>query len=1152
MLTQADIKNLIFHPKTDRAQLLGQIKSSGSIGSFNKLIKIALQHPLTKKFLLGNSLPKEYNQIRENKIIPYSGNFEGEAAWNLFAIQKYSNEVTTFIKLKNEYESLLLLNDFDNAELIIDKIESTICKSLWSLENRFLLAEYKDGTEKNWTLLSDFSKSLSDPFALFFSEQFSKRAESKIPYFRYRNLFSNQIAEINGPPEFIEYLCYRLNYPAYTGYQNYPFFLNIESVSSVIDKYLLLREILVDSLGEKNKEKLIAVREILAGLDPISSDKVLYQIRNLVNPQQFECLGKSEELFQTLDLYTRGEFRECITQIPSLLKRYPSSIELYEIYVKSLIEAGLDFETTNTSSLVDEILLHLYNIYSRNSKNEESVERLLKIILSFFSCDWAKQLYSLLSYQNNINEGIRTNKLFYIVYSQFDNPRILNFLSSRTDYFHHVFNKINSLYQDNKALRLSVLINTGDTESIKSDEELSRARRNLYVGRALIKEQKFEEAISYYEKLIITQELSVTAYEELINVLFKTYLKLQKHREAVILFVDNYIKNKSLVTKFQKELLLNIIEKSGCNGLEDIIELPIFYKIVSLDPYSQYVSYDIFISSYNAERPKQIFGLNDRFGSAKFIFFLRDVCTADILHHSYLFEGSEDIENERIEILRELLRIDKENEGIYIKEITEISQAAAIRKAIREVNKGRITVNIPQLKSIESSNIKEGFNRYQELANYSKNKDLIGIESSSKLITEYLKALNEDRQHKMSSQTKDPAYISFKVMFFELRDKFILSKEYGLDGYLSTRIRHGTLLNHIRSVFESLNLISKKDKDDKYHNIDYWVEKTPYNLHHKSEAIQNSLRKFSKRIDDLTESILRELIQVYTEKHTSKPRAIFNYAFTQEFLWIVFNYVKDNIKDYDKFLDYVFQELEEVTEINLQKARKLFEGDIKNSYLNIIDELHTEVKQIIQDVPFVDLTSSIIKCITNIQNELRNISEWFNLSNPSSDPALDLKTLLQTTVEITNAIYPNNRLSPVINADSSLAFYGGIHLIYIVRIFLDNMILHSYLSSDELQVEIKAELVDNTLLLTFSNNISPDVNESDLEQTLSSTKQKWKEDKSDFEKINVEGGSGFDKIRRILLFDLGCKNYYFDYSIVANKVSITIGLDVKIRDYETT
>ena len=64
-----------------------------------------------------------------------------------------------------------------------------------------------------------------------------------------------------------------------------------------------------------------------------------------------------------------------------------------------------------------------------------------------------------------------------------------------------------------------------------------------------------------------------------------------------------------------------------------------------------------------------------------------------------------------------------------------------------------------------------------------------------------------------------------------------------------------------------------------------------------------------------------------------------------------------------------------------------------------------------------------------------------------------------------------------------------------------------------------------------------------------SVKTNWDENRDDYSKTNIEGGSGFDKIRRILAVDMQMKNCDFDFIIKKNNLTITISLEVRI--YET-
>lgn len=1147
-MNSIEFKRLLFNPKSDKGSLFGQLKRDSTYNSFFKIIEGSISHPLTKSLLLSGSLPTNYSLIRQGRPVAHSGNLIGELAWHIYAIKYHSEKLNEFIKRKVEFDKFMLLNRYEEAEAVLDWIELNICKSTWSIENRFLLLEYKEGVEANWTRLSDFVKEVHDPLLLYIAENLSKRAENKISYFRFRNLLANQINDIEGPNEFREYLCFKLNYPAYHGFENFSFFLALESISPVIDRYLLVRDTLVEIVGAQNQEQIAAIAPVLTDISSTIADPILQQLELAVNPTHLHNLTANADILELLDLYTRGNYDECIKRIPFILQDVPMSVESYEIYAKALLELRMPFRATGISPLVDQILGCLYDIFSRSDGTDQATEKLLKVISSFYSTGWAKQLFTIVSVHGNFSKESLVYDFLFLAYSNCHNPRLLNHIVNQEtkaklkDFFEHA-------YSANMAFIVNDLISNSNLEGLEHNGNISLKRKQLYKGRILRQLERYADACVHYEALIGQPNLSVTAYEEIIQCLFDSYLRQGSLHEAAVLLVSHFLKNQYLVSKLKKDELLSQLEKVGYKDHEKAIDFSIFFNLATNDPYKQYVAYDIFLSAHNVERPSQLFDRASNFPPEKFLYFLREVCTPQILQYSYVFEGSDDIDNERLLVLRELLLLDKDNENIYIRSITEISQNSIIRKAIREVNKGRITVNVQQLKTIEANNVKEGFSRYQELSHYAKSKELLAVDTSSKMINEYLNSINEEKIKSKIVYTNDPAFITFKVMFLEIRDKFILSTEYGLDGYLSTRIRHGTLLNHLRSVFESLNLISQKDGSGKYQINEYWLDKIPYALIDKRDAIQNSIKAFSKKIDDYTEFIIKELIQIKTEKYQKKPNALFDYSVSQVELANIFASVRESINDYETFLEFVFQYLETKTKILLSKVRDEFNQAIKDHYNNLISDFQIEVRTLVGDSAFVDLTSSIAKCSTYIQNELRNVSEWFHISDPTTNLTLDLKSIIHTSLEITNSIFPNNKIKPKrINIGFDYPIVGALNLIYIVKILLDNIIIHSGLTGDEKQVEISSESNEESLTLIFSNAISSTINLNDMILKLEAVKNRWTTNPDDFDRLTTEGGSGFDKIRKILAYDMSRKNFQFDYTIADQQLTISIQFNVKIQD----
>lgn len=1137
-----EYKKHLYNPNINNYKLLSRLKNEGSIDVIKKIVKGISSHPFVKSVLKNNVIPKEFADLRKSKAIPFSGNFVGEASMYLIILEEYKEVINAFITLKEKFDKELLLENYSSAQTTLTEIEKVSGKSLWLIESQILLKEYKDGAKANWNEVSELSKKIQDPFVLFFVENLSKRAEMKISYFRYLNIFNNQVSEILVHPELYEYLCFKLNYLALPSYNNLAYFLHVESSSAIVDRYLMLKEILSEMFSVKFKEHsdiLFQIANRLHGIFP--NDIQLCQILSILSPKFIDKLPVNKELNGLFREYSKGNYYYCIENGVELIKNNPTIIEAYELYVKSLIEDGKKLRTDKFPNNIGNILIILFDIYSNQGGIEQPMDLGLKICTSFSSTPWAKQFLSLIKSAASIGNG---NKLFtshYLLHSQIRNPRILYYVKKdKIDEYVTILKSDSDLLETTSTLSNII---KGNFDEIQNDTTLTADKKNLFYGRALIRASKFQDAKEHFELISPHSSNSPLFNEEVIVNLFRCYIKLNLNKEACCLFVEHYLKNKETTKRLNKVKLLNSLEAGDIDKVKNLIELPIFYCIASVDSYQQYVAYDTYIESRNFTRPTELINESQSFNS-KLIYFLREVCTIEIMHHSYHFNGTDDIENERFEILNRLIVADTQNEDVYIKEITELNQNSNIRKAIREVNKGRISINVKQLRNNETNNIKEAFSRYREIESYSKSNEIVGIDASIAMLGELTNLNLEELLGKQVVYTNDPAFISFKVIFVEIRDKFILSKEYGLDGYLSTRIRHGTLLNHIRSTFESENIISQRDKDNNYLENEFWNNSIPYYLIDKKPKIQEAIKKFSRAIDEYTEFIIKELIQVKTEKYTKKPKALFDFSLTNKELAILFTAARENIKDHNLFLSFVFEYLQRFTESILSRIRSFINDEIKDNYNKILQDFNTEIKDILVGNNYPELTNSISLCGTRLQNELRSISEWFYLSNTSKDLVLDLKVLIQTAIQITNTISPNSKLNPTISEEHSVPMVGTIHLIYVCRILLDNIIIHSKVSPSDLEIEISSVVTEDDFLeICFKNSLSKTVDKEALKNKLEQVKSKWDLSSNDYENIDIEGGSGFDKIRRIIAFDLGCERYKFDYILEGDFLTIKLSIE---------
>lgn len=1109
----------------------------------SKKIKQSLKHPIAYKTIFNeSSLPKDYAQLRNKKAMPFSGILEGELAWYIQSLSKFSNQINKFVEIECQFENNIILENYDLALLNLKKIEDEICKSFWGIENLFSTIQNQHGDESNWALLKDLNSKTDDYYTLFFNGNYSKKAESEMTLLQYKRGIETELNSMSN--EDSEYLLFKLGYFFLDDYSQYAYIVNSENSSSIIDKYSTLIDIISElSNSEKHSD---LVTDILMEIDKIGiKDFRLNRLKELNNINS--DMDLNDELINLFDKYSLGKYEESIIEAKQLLKKFPACIEIYEIYIKSLIESDQTFISTNVSEFIDVILQNLFSIFTRDSNYYTSRENLLKIYLTYPRINFFKGLLGLISSLTGIKskKEIFNNSLY--VYSGYSNPAII--LSK---------SKLNGYYKDNNYLNKHIAYNINYSIAINIFDELLENdipanKLEIYKARSNYINKNFKDAIKTLEDLISRNDLKNYVEEEAIYLLFHSYLVEKNYDEAISLMVDSYFKNKYYTERLSGAELYNLIIQNGYNIIPSV-NLPIFFFLNDASSYQKYVSLEIYLDSIGVLKPTEInIDIKNKKETLYFVFLLDKICDLKVLNYFYtVFIDNSEVLEERKEILRKLISIDSTKSTIYLEELASITQKEKIKSIIQVVNDGKIRLNFTRIKDNKDINLENNFNRFIKFREFTKNNNLTVVDSHV-LIENYLSELTTD-----TTKLQDASFVQFKSVFFEVVEHFLFSEEHGLDGDISTRIRHGVLENQIRKIFLNTNLIALKDKKGHYEDISYWNEYGE-NEGYLEEVIvkfQDVLKKFSKSIDDKIDFIVNEQMQIYSNRYNKKKNGFFNYFYPEEYLWIFYKETAVNVEDYDAFMNFSFEIIKEHTDSLLLNIRDYFRATLNTEFNNFMEELEADIKNIfpLQADIFSELFQLINNTKTLIQNELDLISEWFKVSNPVIDYSLDLQTIIETSVESINLLHPKNKIIPDINVTSDILLQGFDYYIVIFNILLENVIRHSGIENPEICVKIYADsetvkIQDNDLYrINFKvSNDFCNINNPSLINVFEKIKENWN---TKLDKVNIEGGSGFQKIKRILKYDIKSYDSNFDYQILDNKVIISINIFAFYKEFE--
>jgi hypothetical protein len=374
-------------------------------------------------------------------------------------------------------------------------------------------------------------------------------------------------------------------------------------------------------------------------------------------------------------------------------------------------------------------------------------------------------------------------------------------------------------------------------------------------------------------------------------------------------------------------------------------------------------------------------------------------------------------------------------------------------------------------------------------------------------------------------------YVVFKELFLDVRDRFISGNDYGIDSYLSVRIRHGTLQGQIRNTFESLNLVSQIDTiAGQYARNAFWEAKAAHLGQHERDGMQAILAKFSSDVDELARNLKDKFLQVRTESR--KSEGLFDYTLDEQALVALFLERFSGIRDYDAILDEMFSFLWKRTEANLAKIRVHIESELKSKVYGRLVELQEELKGVVSYDDLPDLFTNVVRCMTAIQNDFDKLSSWFHVARPGQLSQFTAEELVAVCVASTNDIHSQARLAPVVAADPGLRFKGTLlpHFSDILRTLLENIIKHADVPPREFDVRIRVGLEAAKLVIEVENKISARVRALDPAGRLEEQRQKMASaDRS--AALSTEGGTGYSKVVKIVAVDLERRGWKlsFDY-----------------------
>ncbi len=1051
-------------------------------------------------YISNNFFPqdmKEYGSYRN--IIDFTNDLQIEIRWMAYCFQFYSKEISEFVLEREKYDNYILLNQYEDALDVIENVEKMLGPSLWSLECKFYLYA-KMNLNKN-ELMKQAPKSIYGAVMNFYELKNRDNVTSD-EYFYIANKEINNVKKYFSDAEsLVEFYAYKITSLVYE--MNEERILQILWVvrqTSLIDRYLFFCDVCdyIVTLPENNELRL-ALKKYVLLLEGIE-DNHLIAIRFILDDIE-NRKGKytpKTRLDHAKCEFIRGNIQSARGEAADLLRNFPNNIGAMNLYIESNILIGDDLKIYQDKNL-GVLLNNLTYVYTLNENRDESLERVRHFANACSQSTWSKE--------------------------------ILNNIVYRCQTYDERECKKTKLLSNLQHLDIETVIAClGQEKDIKFIEKMM-IQDQLYVKfRSALLNEEYEKAIelcgiSQIKDLIVVYNKNVPITEKMehlgkidgrdasIAIMamrnFLSTIDLNEYLEIAMklsteLIIDNIFT--SLFIPLEK--IIGYIEQGGENIRANICT-PILYYVYAtyfneekLDDLG-IICEDFFL--FRAiESPTKIDIYNSEYGKKELIYFLRNVCSTKIMDISIsTFKNSQERDKERVEICNILSQIDPDNLKEYEKEIRELTQKLMINAELKIIEENRIHVNVDGMKDRLEKSYKNDFLRY-----------LFYQDDRVKQVTMVFDGTSTEKLHVIENT---PERI-LRELVFHIRDAFVSSDEYGLNGYLSLNIRHGTLEDELRSPLYKSYLNAKKDiNTGKYIIHRHWVE---YVHPNDLEIIEKAITAFHIKTEAIIAKLKGKYIQIRTEEKITE--GIFDYTL-DDWDMLPLTLQLQDITTFEEFLDVVINYLWQITERNLGEIKRIIKEEIAQDYDNAFEELKNAVSKISNRAQLRDLQQKIAEASTDMPNTLDKICYWFQRSTESKHNDFDLQFAFNLGLQTIKNMHPEKRfiakeINPVESDKIPGKFLKNFDGIF-YNLF-DN-IYKKAKSSGSGNIEIRYELKykDLKFYIYIENDYDCTTDIKDDEIRVEQAKKLIRSGEY-LQKVKGEGGTGIPKIVKIIAYDL--------------------------------
>lgn len=514
-----------------------------------------------------------------------------------------------------------------------------------------------------------------------------------------------------------------------------------------------------------------------------------------------------------------------------------------------------------------------------------------------------------------------------------------------------------------------------------------------------------------------------------------------------------------------------------------------------------YLCVETYLESQGVSRPSDL-GITDAITED----FLYEACTIECLEKSLEFEVDTEVEEERLAILRALEALTNHKKANYEAEIHQLVGRQTVNELLQRYGVGKIHCDERAIQAWAREALLAKFNRLRDHVD----SGLLPVEHDA--AQEFISHIASGKPGAFIFRVPNSEAFSIaRSLIGELLDRYALDPRHGIDSYLSLGMRHGALIDHLRTPLSRHHMVTTKGLLG-YESSKYWIDTFSISGDQEiGDEVSKAICIFSEDYDLELKRMKDDLIQV---RRPEKPQGIIDLEWGEAEV-LSFMSILSNANSFDHLLEEFSAFYWQIADQKLHYARKEIQSNIRSNLFKMISGLESSLETSTGFTRLGPFTDAVMRANADLTVALDELASWHNIAKSADIEPIALVDIISASRRIVTRLHPNFDPEDSIVGDTHVTLTSSLNiLIEVFKALYTNVHSHSGIERPFIEVSIDASK-SNVLSVIFRSSCG-DVEAAEEAAGVITHRIATGEYER---RLPTEGGSGLPKIARATVSD---------------------------------